>query len=85
MMQMFHRKGVSKMNRRILKNGILTLVLGTSAALFGSQATVAQSCGYTCQDCWLYYYGLWIHCVEGGGGASCDAIVQEADRICPYV
>jgi hypothetical protein len=72
------------MNRRILKNGILTLILGASAALFSSQSTLAQTCGIPCQDCYLYYYGLWIHCVEGGGGASCDAIVQEAERVCPY-
>jgi len=54
------------MKSKLIRNAILTVALGLSAALLPSERTVAQT--DPCIEMWTQ----WALCVSAGGGAACD-------------
>jgi hypothetical protein len=52
------------MKGRIIRNGLLTLVLTMSAVVLPGQKAVADNCAYVSEQ--------WALCVSAGGGQWCD-------------
>lgn len=78
------------MNRRILRNGMLALVLSTAAMLLPAGETAAQSCTPACQWCFNFAYYSYEGCAAGCSDSSCydfcyNQYIAPALVNCPYL